>query len=368
MPSISVNPKAAALTATLPSPLAITPPPTTPPADRKEMITDKFEPKMKNAEKISGAEITSVSLENEANSERASVDQSGTVPEVRVETTDTPVTSPRVSKRASKPGRPGRPPRAARRNQRNRSKSATSTDNEGDIEEEHEEESKFESVEVESEKTEEEEDNESIVEEKKEESDEEMERESGEEAVSDSGDRNQSEKDEPVTSMKDFLMERSGIGGSESVPGSPASQVSQGSSDEQEAIQAQKTWKKSIMLVWRAAANHKYANVFLHPVTDDEAPGYHSIVFSTKLIISNSFSCANGNCNTIRTTSEFQRDMMLMFQNALMYNSADHDVYRMAEEMRDDVMEQIQSYIATQIMVDSKMLRGHRQDVFHIFL
>lgn len=51
------------------------------------------------------------------------------------------------------------------------------------------------------------------------------------------------------------------------------------SSDEQEAIQAQKTWKKSIMLVWRAAANHKYANVFLHPVTDDEAPGYHSVVF-----------------------------------------------------------------------------------------
>ena len=82
---------------------------------------------------------------------------------------------------------------------------------------------------MESEKNEEEEDDESIVEEKKEESEEEMEREScGEEAVSDSGDRNQSEKDEPVTSMKDFLMERSGIGGSESVPGSPASQVSQG--------------------------------------------------------------------------------------------------------------------------------------------
>ena len=55
------------------------------------------------------------------------------------------------------------------------------------------------------------------------------------------------------------------------------------SSDEQEAIQAQKTWKKSIMLVWRAAANHKYANVFLHPVTDDEAPGYHSVVFRSVL-------------------------------------------------------------------------------------
>ena len=74
----------------------------------QEMITDKFETKVKNAEKISGAEVTSVTLENEANSERENVDQSGTVPEVRVETTDTPVTSPRVSKRASKPGRPGK--------------------------------------------------------------------------------------------------------------------------------------------------------------------------------------------------------------------------------------------------------------------
>jgi len=346
--------------------MAITPPPTTPPADRKETITQKFEPTVKNAEKTSGTEITSNSLENEASTPRANSERSAAIPEVKVETIETPVSSPRVSKRASKPGRPGRPPRAARRNQRNRSKSATSTDNEGDVEEEHDEETKLESVYMESEKAEDEDDNDSTAEEKKDDSDEEMERESGDEAaVSDSGERSQSEKDEPGTSMKEFLLDRAGIGGSESVPGSPASQVSQGSSDEHEAIQAQKTWKKSIMLVWRAAANHKYANVFLHPVTDDEAPGYHSIVFRPMDLSTIKKNIENG---TIRTTSEFQRDMMLMFQNALMYNSADHDVYRMAEEMRDDVMEQIQSYIATQIMVDSKMLRGHRQDVFHIFL
>ena len=28
----------------------------------------------------------------------------------------------------------------------------------------------------------------------------------------------------------------------------------------------------------------------------------------------------------IRTDIEFQRDILLMFQNALMYNSSDHDV------------------------------------------
>lgn len=44
----------------------------------------------------------------------------------------------------------------------------------------------------------------------------------------------------------------------------------------------------------------------------------------------------------IRTTAEFQRDIMLMFQNAVMYNSSDHDVYHMALEMQRDVLEQIQ--------------------------
>ncbi|KAK2573139.1 Bromodomain-containing protein 8 [Acropora cervicornis] len=283
----------------------------------KEVVTPKFEPAVKNTEKTTVPEATQDADENEASPARQNTERPVAIPEVKVETVDTPVSSPRVSKRAAKPGRPGRPPKAGRRNQRNRSKS---TDNEGDTEEDHEEEPKFEQVDVESEKADEEDEEEidSTAEDKKDYSEEEIERESGEEAVSDFGERSQSEKDEqePGTSMKEFLLDRAGIGGTESVPGSPASQVSQGSSDEQEAIQAQKTWKKSIMLVWRAAANHKYANVFLHPVTDDEAPGYHSVVFR----------------------------------------------YRMAEEMRDDVMEQIQSYIATQIMVDSKMLRGHRQD------
>ena len=94
------------------------------------------------------------------------------------------------------------------------------------------EESKFESLDVEfekaSEKTEDEEDNDSVTEDKKDESDDEMERDSGDEAVSDSGERSQSEREEPTTSMKEFLLERAGIGGTESVPGSPASQMSQG--------------------------------------------------------------------------------------------------------------------------------------------
>lgn len=43
----------------------------------------------------------------------------------------------------------------------------------------------------------------------------------------------------------------------------------------------------------------------------------------------------------VRTTEEFHRDMLIMFQNAIMYNSSDHDVHQMAVEMQQDVLEQI---------------------------
>lgn len=45
---------------------------------------------------------------------------------------------------------------------------------------------------------------------------------------------------------------------------------------------------------------------------------------------------------SIKTDMEFQRDMLLMFQNAFMYNSSDHDVFFMAQFMKSDVMENIQ--------------------------
>ena len=44
----------------------------------------------------------------------------------------------------------------------------------------------------------------------------------------------------------------------------------------------------------------------------------------------------------IRTTVDFQRDMMLMFTNAIMYNSSDHNVFKMAKEMYDDVMQHLE--------------------------
>lgn len=142
----------------------------------------------------------------------------------------------------------------------------------------------------------------------------------------------------------------------ESFPNSPASITHSDTEDER----THKTWKKSIMLVWRSAANHKYANVFLHPVTEDIAPGYRSVVFRPM-----NLSTIKKNIETgeVRTTAEFQRDMMLMFTNAIMYNNSDHNVYHMAVEMYNDVMVHIEQYVNTQMMVqtETKVLRTSRR-------
>ena len=74
----------------------------------QEMITQKFEPTVKSSEKTSGTEITNDSLENDASTLRVNSERSAAIPEVKVETIETPVSSPRVSKRAAKPGRPGK--------------------------------------------------------------------------------------------------------------------------------------------------------------------------------------------------------------------------------------------------------------------
>ena len=46
----------------------------------------------------------------------------------------------------------------------------------------------------------------------------------------------------------------------------------------------------------------------------------------------------NLDTGVIRTTREFQRDVMLMFTNALMYNTSSHDVHNMAKTMYRDAM------------------------------
>ncbi|CAL1287306.1 unnamed protein product [Larinioides sclopetarius] len=123
-----------------------------------------------------------------------------------------------------------------------------------------------------------------------------------------------------------------------------------------------KAWKKAISIVLREASCHKNANIFLQKVTNDVAPGYLNIVHRPMDL---SLIKKNIDTGVIRTTDEFHRDMLLMFQNAIMYNSSDHDVYQMAVEMQRDVLKQISAFLATQSrnkeeISEASSLRGAR--------
>ncbi|KAI7863214.1 hypothetical protein BDF14DRAFT_1734443 [Spinellus fusiger] len=85
--------------------------------------------------------------------------------------------------------------------------------------------------------------------------------------------------------------------------------------------QRQKSWQKNIGLLWREIANHKNGAMFMNPIKEATAPLYYDIL--------------------IKTTLEFERDIVLMLTNSLMYNKEGTEVYQMAQEMLEDATEQI---------------------------
>ncbi|KAL6446434.1 hypothetical protein ACFW04_001185 [Cataglyphis niger] len=100
-----------------------------------------------------------------------------------------------------------------------------------------------------------------------------------------------------------------------------------------------RAWKKAVMLVYNRLATHKYASVFLRPITEDQAPGYHSVIFRPMDLSTIKKNIDNG---TIRSTMHFQRDVMLMFQNAIMYNKHDTFIYKMAISMQEECLQHMQ--------------------------
>ena len=77
----------------------------------------------------------------------------------------------------------------------------------------------------------------------------------------------------------------------------------------------------------------------MHPVRDDIAPGYSNVV---KRPMDLSTIKKNIEAGSIKSTIEFQRDVMLMFTNAIMYNSSNHDVHKIANEMYKEVLTEIE--------------------------
>ena len=96
-----------------------------------------------------------------------------------------------------------------------------------------------------------------------------------------------------------------------------------------------KQWKKSILVLLKGISNHKWAHVFSHPVTDDIAPSYSKVVSHPMDLTAIRKRIDSG---IIRSDLEFARDVLLMFQNAFIYNNSDHEIYKLAIEMQNDCL------------------------------
>ncbi|CAF1028534.1 unnamed protein product [Brachionus calyciflorus] len=123
------------------------------------------------------------------------------------------------------------------------------------------------------------------------------------------------------------------------------SSSSSSSSKTNEDEKAYRAWKKSIMMILNNVSCHKHATIFMHPVKDEIAPGYSTLIHRPIDLSTIKKNLENG---SIRTTKEFQRDIMLMFTNALMYNSSNHNIHKIALEMFKEVLGDIEQLLNAQ--------------------
>jgi len=95
-------------------------------------------------------------------------------------------------------------------------------------------------------------------------------------------------------------------------------------------------------------SQHRNGNIFHNPIRNSEAPDYHEIVKRPMDLKTIKMKVKDG---VIANSLEYQRDIFVMFANAMMYNRPGSDVYVMAEDMMLESEECIKTFRQTQGLV-----------------
>ncbi|CDR46614.1 CYFA0S24e01156g1_1 [Cyberlindnera fabianii] len=78
-------------------------------------------------------------------------------------------------------------------------------------------------------------------------------------------------------------------------------------------------------------SSYKYASTFLQPVNESSAPDYYKLIKEPRDLKTIKQMIKLGK---IQTSEQLERDILLMFANAVMYNRTDTDVYGWARDMQ----------------------------------
>jgi len=95
---------------------------------------------------------------------------------------------------------------------------------------------------------------------------------------------------------------------------------------------ALKRFQNVIGMLHSQISQHRNGNIFHNPIKNSEAPDYHEIVKRSMDLKTIKTRFKDG---VIGNSLEYQRDIYLMFANAMMYNRPGSDVHAMAEDVRN---------------------------------
>ncbi|KAI0723304.1 hypothetical protein C8Q76DRAFT_722382 [Earliella scabrosa] len=106
-----------------------------------------------------------------------------------------------------------------------------------------------------------------------------------------------------------------------------------------------KRFQNMIGMLHSQISQHRYGNIFHNPIKKSEAPDYHDIVKRPMDLKTIKARVKDG---LISNSLEFQRDIFLMFANAMMYNRPGSEIYMMAEEMMTSSEREINAFRQTE--------------------
>ena len=91
-----------------------------------------------------------------------------------------------------------------------------------------------------------------------------------------------------------------------------------------------KRFQSVILMLHAQITAHRNGTIFHSPIKPSDAPDYQDIVKRPMDLKTIKNRVKDGR---ISSSSEYQRDIYLMFANSLMYNRPNSDIYMMAEEV-----------------------------------
>uniref|UniRef100_A0A915CYL1 Bromo domain-containing protein n=1 Tax=Ditylenchus dipsaci TaxID=166011 RepID=A0A915CYL1_9BILA len=98
----------------------------------------------------------------------------------------------------------------------------------------------------------------------------------------------------------------------------------------QAPVAAAAVTKTILIALWKEIIAMRNAPIFTQPVSDEDVPGYNSVV---KRPMDLSTIRRKIDSGSICTINEFREHILLMFTNAIMFNSTEHDINQIAKDM-----------------------------------